>query len=227
MGYRPERGGDAAPQRPFQRGRFSRYVAIAGLLLLVGVLAWLLIAKPHIAGGLRPGRQVPPFALPLAIGHVEGDPDIALHPDEGERGRVPACRERGSGILNICELYEKNPVVLALFIDEGGCEHVLKQLQSAAQRFPMVRFAAVAIKGGHAEVRQLVRKRRLSFPVGFDRHGVLASLYGMVSCPQLSFIYPGGKAQSRSLPQQPTAAVLAARVQALIAASEAQGWRRG
>jgi hypothetical protein len=225
VAHPPERRPPSHSQRPVQGAPYGRYVAIAGAIALLGVLAWLLIGKPHVRGGLRPGQMVPPFAAPLAIGGLEGDPDIAVHANEGERGLVPACRERGESILNICELYERRPVVLALFINGGACNSVLSELQAAAMRYRDVSFAAVAVKGAHAEVGRLVRRRGLSFPVAFDRHGVLASLYGMLSCPQLSFIYPGGRLQGRTLPEQPSQAALESRVQALLAASKARGWQ--
>ena len=54
----------------------------------------------------------------------------------------------GRGILNVCQLYERGPVVLALFVDAGSCPAVLGDLQALAPSFPGVRFAAVAIKEG-------------------------------------------------------------------------------
>jgi hypothetical protein len=232
---RPERPRGAEGDRPpgagaewpsaFRRGRYGRPLALLVLLALVGVLAWIAIDKPHALTGVRPGTKAPPFAAPLALGGLEGDSDVAVHRNEGQRGRVPACRERGSGILNICALYEKGPVVLALFIDGSACDGVLPELQAASRRFPAVSFAAVAVKGAHAEVRRLVRRERLTIPVGFDRDGSLAALYRMASCPQLSFIYPGGVMQSRALLEQPSTSTLARRVRALVAASEARGWR--
>ena len=60
---------------------------------------------------------------------------------------MPACTVRGPGILNICQLYEQGPVVLALFVDAGSCPRVLSDMQALAPSFPGVRFAGVAIKG--------------------------------------------------------------------------------
>ena len=47
----------------------------------------------------------------------------------------------------------------------------------------------------------------------------------MVSCPQVTFVYPGGIVQSPSLLNTPSLATLRARVGALVAASRARGWR--
>lgn len=218
MGSPPERF-------PIQGAPYARWIAIGGSAVLLVVLAIVLANKPRANMGVPQGRVVPPFAVPLATGGLEGGADIALRAKEGERGRVPACRERGQGILNICELYEKGPVVLALFIDGGSCPAVLKQMQSAAVSFPQVSFAAVAVKGAHADVRKLVRRKHLSIPVGFDRSGLLAGLYMMASCPQLSFIERGGVMQSRALLEDPSQTVLMRRVRALVAASSGKGER--
>ena len=59
---------------------------------------------------------------------------------------MPACAERGARILNVCQLYEQGPVVLALFVDAGSCPAVLSEMQALAPAFPGVRFAAVAIR---------------------------------------------------------------------------------
>ncbi len=96
---------------------------------------------------------MPPFAVPLALGNLSGDADIARHADEGANGKVPACKERGRAILNVCELYEGAPLVLALFVDGGSCPAVLGDMQAISSSFPGVRFAAVAVKNGRSQVR--------------------------------------------------------------------------
>jgi hypothetical protein len=132
---------------------------------------------------------------------------------------------RGSNVLNICQLYERGPVVLALFVNSGSCPDVLESLQRLVPSFPGVQFAAVSIKGGREQLRRLVRAHRLTFPVGYDRDGALVSLYKVVSCPQIVFAYPGGVAQSRPLLNRPSPARLRARVSALVASARARGWR--
>jgi hypothetical protein len=179
------------PELPIQGVPYARYIAIGGITILLIVLVVALVSKPHISSGLKAGAQVPPFAAPLATGALKGNPDIALHAKEGQRGKVPACAEREPGALNICALYERGPVVLALFVNEGSCPAVLSEMQAAARRFPEVSFAAVAVRAQQTEVRHLVRSKRLSIPVAYDEEGVLAGLYRMLSCPQLSFISPG------------------------------------
>jgi hypothetical protein len=213
------------PESPIQGVPYARYIAIGGIAILIVVLVVVLVSKPKVLAGVKPGARVPVFAVPLATGDVKGAADVAVHANEGLRGKVPACKERGAGILNICELYERGPVVLALFIDSGSCPNVLSELQAASRRFPEVSFAAVALKAQRSEARELVRSKMLSIPVGFDEEGALAGLYGFFGCPQLSFISPGGTMQSKALLEEPSPAVLDERVGSLVVASRARGWR--
>jgi hypothetical protein len=114
---------------------------------------------------------------------------------------------------------------LVLFVNGGGCPEILGDLQALASSFPEVRFAAVAIKGNRDGLRELVRSRQLSFPVGVDSDGALAGLYKVASCPQVTFALPGGVVQSRALLSRPALGVLRARIGALVAAARAHGWR--
>ncbi len=206
------------------RPRYGRYSGLLGLAILV-VLINLLLSRPIGGAGIAPGHRMAPFAVPLALGSLPGDADIATRADEGADGRVPACAERGAQILNVCQLYEQGPVVLALFVDDGSCTAILSEMQALAPAFPHVRFAAVAIMGDRDQLRRLVRSRGLTLPVGIDSDGAVAALYKVFSCPQLNFSYPGGVVQSKALLRTPTPAALRARVSELVSASRARGWR--
>jgi len=46
-----------------------------------------------------------------------------------------------------------------------------------------------------------------------------------VSCPQVSFAYPGGLVQSLALESEPTRAALRMRLSELVAAARLRGWR--
>ena len=183
------------------------------------------MTKPQGVKGLAPGERVPPFAVPLALGTLEGDADTATRANDGAAGRVPACRERGPQILNVCQLYERSPVVLALFVDGGSCPDVLDDMQALAPSFRGVRFAGVALKGDRAKVRKLIRTHRLSLPIGIDRDGALAALYKVGTCPQMTFIYPGGEVQGSVLLNTPSRALLRRRIDALVSGARRRGWR--
>ncbi len=216
----PEKG---PPRRTTPR--YGGYVGLLALLIIGLITINTIVTKPNGVKGLAPGERVPPFAVPLALGTLEGDADTATRPNEGAAGRVPACKERGPQILNICELYEGAPVVLALFVDGGSCPDVLDDMQALAPSFPGVRFAAVALKGDRTKARKLIRTHRLSLPIGIDRDGALAALYKVGTCPQLSFVYPGGEAQGSALLNRPSRGQLRRRLTALVSGARRRGWR--
>ena len=226
---RPESpAGDAGPALPGPAApRYGRYVGLLAVVILVLITINTIVTKPNGGSGFAPGQRVAPFAVPLALGNLSGDANVATRAGEGSAGRVPACQVRGSQILNLCQLYEGAPVVLALFVDSGSCPAVLGDMQALAPSFPGVHFAAVAIKEQRAAVRRLVRGRGLGFPVGLDSDGALAVLYKVASCPQLSFVLPGGVEQGRTVLSRLPRATLRARIAALVTAARTRGWRGG
>lgn len=207
------------------RPRYARYAGLLGLVVVTLVVVHTLLVGSDGVAGIAPGQRLAPFAVPLALGTLQGDANIATHAHEGSAGNVPACSVRGTQVLNVCQLYERGPVVLALFVDGGGCPKVLSEMQALAMSFPAVRFAAVAIGGKRGQLHRLVRSRGLSLPVGIDRDGALANLYKVFSCPQVNFAYPGGAVQSKALLGTPSPSQLRERVRELVSASRARGWR--
>jgi hypothetical protein len=205
---------------------YGRYVGLLAVVVLVAVTIAAAVTSSNGATGIPAGEAVPPFAAPLASGTLNGDVNVATHPNDGSAGKTPACSVRGAGVLNVCELYERGPVVLALFVDAGSCPAVLGDMQALAGEFPGVSFAAVAIKGERGSLRRLVLARGLrNVAVGFDSDGVLASMYRLASCPQLTFVLPGGIVQGRPLLSRPPLATLRARVGELVAAAKGRGWK--
>lgn len=205
--------------------RYGRYVGLLALLILVLITINTIVTKPNGATGVPPGEQMPPFAVPLVQSSLVGAADVATRPDQGVAGRVPACELRGPRILNVCQQYERGPVVLALFVDAGSCAAILGDMQQLAPAFPGVRFIAVSIKGGRGQLRHMAARGGLTFPIGIDETGALAAFYSVATCPQVTFAYPGGLVQSRALLRRPSLATLRARVAELLAASRARGWR--
>jgi hypothetical protein len=205
--------------------RYGRWVGVIAIVFLALVTLNTVLTPPNGADGIAPGKAAAPFAVPLATGTLRGDANVATRSDDGEAGRRPACAVRGPRILNLCQLYEAGPVVLALFVDGGGCAHVLGEMQALAPRYPQMAFAAVSIKGDRGDLRSLVRRERLAFPVGIDEDGALVPLYKVASCPQLTLVLPGGVVQSKALLGTPSPATLRARVAELLAAARAHGWR--
>jgi peroxiredoxin len=154
------------------------------------------------------GARMPPFAVPLALGPLDGDANIATKPGQGSAGERAACQVRGPQVLNVCELYERRPVALAFFATRGAsCEAELDRLQSLRDNFPTVAMAAVAIRGDRGDLRRDVRRHGWRFPVGYDRDGALANLYGVAVCPQVTLADRGGRVVKTLIGQQTTAAL--------------------
>lgn len=223
---RPGAGGAPGPVAPHpQASRYAWFVGLIALLVLV-LIAARNIAGSNGASGVAPGREIPPFAVPLALGTLNGDANVATHANDGAAGRVPACAVHLAQALNVCDAYGRGPLVLVLFVNAGSCPAALVDLQRIAPSFPGLQIAAVEIRGDRNALRALVRRDELSFPVGYDRDGVLADLYQVSSCPQVSFVDPGGVvAEPGLLGSAVSAAALRARVARLVSDARARGWR--
>jgi len=224
-GRRVKRGAPAGAAPRVRLPGYGGYVALLVFGILVAITLNTVLSDSKGVAGLAPGTAMPPFAVPLALGSLNGDANVATRPDEGAAGNVPACSVRKPQILNVCELYEHGAVVLAVFVNAASCPAVLSDMQALASSFPAVRFAAVAIEGSREKLRELVRSRGLTFPVGIDSDGALVALYKVESCPQLTFAYRGGVVQGRALLGRPSRAALRARVSELVAASRARELR--
>ena len=156
--------------------------------LAVAVLAYIsynsLTTEGPGARGVDPGRELPPFAVPLALSGLEGDANVS------ER----ACEVRGPDVLNVCELAERGPVVLAFFAEPAErCDDEIDVLDRIRARHPRVQFAAVAIRGDRDDLRRRVRERGWKLPVGHDRDGAVANTYGVAVCPTITLAARGGE----------------------------------
>lgn len=205
---------------------YGGYVVVLVIGILVLITVNTLLSDSKNPPGLPAGTRLPPFAVPLALGNLNGDANVATRAGEGAAGKVPACTVRRADVLNVCALYERGPVVLAVFVNASACNGVLGQMQALAPSFPGVGFAAVSIEGSRGKLRRLVRSRGITVPVGIDSDGALVALYKVESCPQLTFAYPGGVVQGKALLGGSSTAVLRARVQQLVRSARARGWKQ-
>jgi thiol-disulfide isomerase/thioredoxin len=148
--------------------------------------------------GLEPGKQMPPFAMPLATSDLDADANVAERAGEGARNA--ACDVRGPGILNVCELYEQGPVALVFFAEPSGdCKRQVDVVDALAADFPQVRFAAVSVRGNREKVREAIRERRWDLPVGWDRDGAVTNAYAVGLCPTITFARRGGRVAGTAL----------------------------
>jgi hypothetical protein len=217
--------GAPEPRLPAGISRYGWFVGVVAVLVIAYVS--LNSARSHGPGsqGVRAGARMPPFAAPLALGALTGDVNVAQRRGQGAAGARPACEVRGPGILNVCQLWERGPVVLAFLATRGArCAGELDALERERARHPGVQFAAVAIRGDRAELRALARRHGWHFPVAWDRDGILANLYRVAVCPQLTYALPGGRVTATTIGELGRAG-LDRRVAALERAARARGWR--
>jgi hypothetical protein len=213
------------PRPPAGISRYGWFVGVVVVLLLAYVSLNTLRSEGPGSEGVKVGARLPPFAAPLALGAVRGDVNVARRAGQGAAGVRPACDVRGPGILNVCELWARGPVVLAFLATRGArCTGELDTLERARRAHPGVGFAAVSIRGDRAELRALVRRHRWGFPVAHDRDGVLANLYGVAVCPHLTYALPGGRVTATSVGTLGPAA-LERRLDELERGARAAGWR--
>jgi hypothetical protein len=188
--------------------RYGWFVAVVGVALIVYVSLNTLRTDSVGSQGLKIGTRVPPFAAPLALGTLEGDVNVARKPNQGSAGKRPACSVRGPQILNSCQLGERGTFVLAFLATRGAqCTRELDRLARVGRRHPRVQVAAVSIRGDRGELRALVRKHGWRFPVAWDRDGILANLFGVAVCPQLTYALPGGVVQATTVGELDDAAL--------------------
>ena len=208
--------------------RYGGYVGLLAVLILVLITINTIVTKPNGVRGLAPGEQMPPFAVPLALGNLHGDADTATR-RRRRRSRAACPRARSADRRSSTSASSTNgaPVVLALFVDGGSCPAVLERHAGAVGLVPRR-----ALRGGGDQERSRADLRRADplarpDPAGrADGDGALAALYKVATCPQVTFAYPGGEVQSKALLTRPSRATLRPRVAELVAAARARGWKQ-
>jgi hypothetical protein len=212
------------PERPAPARRFGWVVGLAGVLAVGYITVNTLRTDAPGVKGLAAGARMPPFAVPLALSGLDGDANVATKAGQGDAGRVSACSVRDPRVLNICTLAATRPVVLAFAFDRAGkaCSRQLDTLERVRRRHPQVAVAAVFVRGDRAALRSQIRGHGWGFPVGYDRDGAVANVYGVGGCPTLTFAYPGRKVQS-SATGTLGAAALDRRMAALARGAAARG----
>lgn len=212
----------------------DRYTLVVGLLFL-GVIV---VASINMLGnggsgetlGLdrHPARwPLPQFAVPAAAGDLEGDANVAQDdcetsaiPCPEDSQRTPACRVDLPEAIRVCDLFAR-PLVISFWFSKGGDDCVQQQdvVERAFRRYRgRVGFLSLDIRDDRDTVRDLIRQRGWTMPVGYDRDGAVASLYGVGVCPTLAYVYPGGTLESAGIGEL-TLAQLSDRVDRLLAAT--------
>jgi hypothetical protein len=177
----------------------NKYAWLVGILMLMG-LGVLLFAQtlPNQGEGLEgpeKGSRLKAFAAPLALGNVEGDANVCQRePCPEQAGGRPACHLTSEQVVNLCELRRK-PLVLTVIFDRGAdCYPQVDRTERVRRDFSDVNFATLFFtRKERGEIRKLVQARGWQQPVGVDRDGAVANLYGVGGCPTTIFARAGGE----------------------------------
>ncbi len=213
----------------------DRYSILVGLIFLaVIVVATVNTIEGGGGGGTLgldklPARwPLPEFAVPEGSSRLEGDANVAQDdcevsslpcPDDAKR--TPACGIDTAGAVRVCDFFDRPLVISFWFSKGGGCTEQQDVVQQVYRRYRgRVGFLSLDIRDDRDTLRDLIRQRGWAMPVGYDRDGAVAGLYGVGGCPTFAYAYPGGTLQSAGIGDL-TAAQLSDRVDRLLAATAA------
>lgn len=214
----------------------DRYSIVVGLLFL----AVIVVAAVNTIGGgggggtlgldRLPARwPLPEFAVPDGAGELEGDANVAQDdcetsaiPCPEESQRTPACRVELPESIRVCDFFDR-PLVISFWFSKGDDDCVQQQdlVERVYRRYrDKVGFLSLDIRDDRGAVRDLIRQRGWTMPVGYDRDGAVAGLYGVGLCPTFAYVYPGGTLESAGIGEL-TVSQLSDRVDRLLAATAA------
>jgi thiol-disulfide isomerase/thioredoxin len=192
--------------------RYRWMIGVFGLALVLVISVYQFAAHGVGTVGIPAGRSLHNFAAPLATSTLSGDANLN-----------PPCSiaKHDPRALNTCLLVSRAPLVLAFFVTgSSDCDREVDTMQALSRQFAAsaVQFAAVAVRGAHAETAAVVHSHRWSIPVAYDRDGAVGAFFGVETCPIVELAYRGGRVADRLIGNHwLSRPALAAKVQALVA----------
>jgi hypothetical protein len=213
----------------------DRYSLVVGLIFLAVIVVATVNTLQGGGGGDTLGLDrlpsrwpLPEFAVPEGAGELEGDANVAQDdcetsaiPCPPDAQRTPACRIELKEAIRVCDFFGR-PLVISFWFTKGdGCVEQQDLVERVYRRYRgRVGFLSLDIRDDRDTLRDLIRRRGWTMPVGHDRDGAVAGLYGVGGCPTFAYVYPGGTLQGAS-PGELTVAELSERVDRLLAATAA------
>ena len=198
-----ERHGDRERERLRSTGRYSLWVGLAFLALVV--IASIRTFGDDDSGVLgtdsaAAGTPLPEFALPELPSGPDGDANVfqdncnsSADPCPEDELRTPACEVELSGVIRVCDLFDRPLVLSFWFTSPPECPPTQDVIDDAARRYAgEVNFLGIAVRGERDEIEQNIRDRDWRFPVGWDRDGAVSNLLRVGVCPTVAFVLPGG-----------------------------------
>jgi hypothetical protein len=176
----------------------NKYAWAVGIVMVMG-LGVLLFANtlPNTGEGLlglERGDRLPDFAAPLATSNLEGDVNLCQRePCQEAQGPEPACDIDSPAVMTSCDL-SRRPLVLTFVFDRGAdCQPQVDRTERVKGELTGVQFATIYFsRKERSELRNLIRSRGWTQPVGVDRDGQLSNRYGVGVCPTTMFVKAGG-----------------------------------
>jgi len=225
--------GFASTNRPRPSGRYSAFVGIAFLAVIVIALVNLL--NDSNAGiELQRGLPLAQFAVPDALVPVAVDSDANIAQDDCESSRnpcpaddrrTPACEITAPGAIRVCDLFDR-PLAISFWFTRGGdCLPSQDAFDEVAGRYEgRVNFLSIDVRDDPDTVADIVRDRGWSVPVGLDRDGAVSNLYRVGVCPTIVLAFPGGIVYDTAIRGgNYTAAEIDELIGRLLGASERRG----
>jgi hypothetical protein len=192
----------------------DRYSLVVGLIFLAVIVVATVNTLQGGGGGDTLGLDrlpsrwpLPEFAVPEGAGELEGDANVAQDdcetsaiPCPQEARRTPACGIDEAEAIRVCDLFDR-PLVISFWFTKGdGCVEQQDLVDLVSRRYRgRVGFLSLDIRDDRNTLRELIRQRGWTMPVGHDRDGAVASLYGVGGCPTFAYVYPGGTLQDASI----------------------------
>jgi hypothetical protein len=184
----------------------NKYAWAVGIVAVMGLSVLLFVQTlPNQGKGLAgptPGSVIKAFAAPNALGDVEGAANVCQKPEDcnDRAGTVPACTLHSTEVVNVCEL-RRRPLVLTFIFDRAAdCYPQVDRTERVMPDVPGVNFATVFFTHKDREqVRAIVQERGWRQPVGIDKDGAVANLYGIGGCPTTVFTRAGGRVAATKL----------------------------
>ena len=200
---RPPRG-LASPKSTRSPSRYSMFVGLAFVALIIIALLNLVGGTDQTGITLEEGRPLPEFAAPSAAGGSEADANVAQDDCESSRNPCPSDQRRtaaceiatdgeASDAIRVCDLFDK-PLAISFWFTRGGdCIPSQDAFDQVARRYEdRVNFLSMNVRDDRETVARIAAEGDWVVPVGLDPDGAVSNLYRVGVCPTVVLAYPGG-----------------------------------
>ena len=173
---------EKAPGPPQPRGRYTWVVGVAALIVIIVVA---INSLPNKGRGYQgpSGTNLPKWAAPDVRGDVDADANVKQDAKDDDAGNdTPACEVDLDGVITVCDLYAKKPLVLALSVPAADCEEQLEAMERLQRSRPDLQFATVISGRSKEKAAEVVEKTGITFPAAVDRDLAVFNLYRIGYC---------------------------------------------